>query len=66
LFPFIPNFIFINKNYLLSEENRQNYSSFGYIGGGFGKKSTYMIGSYSYYSSLKEGAPKTCFAREQP
>lgn len=40
LSPEIPNFIFNNKFYLLTEEYKQNSYSFGYKGGGFAKKST--------------------------
>lgn len=44
LFPVIPKFSFINMLSLVDDENKQNYSIFGYIGGGFDKKSMYSVG----------------------
>lgn len=52
LLPTIPKVSFINTVSLVAEENKQNYSTFGYIGGGLAKKSTYMTGNASNYSSV--------------
>lgn len=52
LFPVMPNVSFISTVSLVADENKQNYSTFGYIGGGFDKKSTYITGNASNYSSF--------------
>lgn len=64
--PTIPNVNFIKTVYLVAEENRQNSSTFGYIGGGFAKKSIYITGRLSNSSSVWEGAPSKCFDIEHP
>ena len=46
LFPVIPRLNFMSIFYLVEEENKQNYSTLGYIGGGFGKKSMYSVGRF--------------------
>lgn len=66
LLPTIPKVSFINTVSLVAEENKQNYSTFGYIGGGLAKKSTYITGNASNYSSVWDGAPNRCFDMEQP
>jgi len=55
LSPDIPNFIFNNKFYRLTEEYKQNSSSIGYTGGGLAKKSTYNNGNYSNYPLFADG-----------
>ncbi len=52
LLPTIPKVSFISTDSLVAEENKQNYSTLGYIGGGLAKKSTYITGNPSNYSSV--------------
>lgn len=66
LFPVIPRVNFIRTVSRVAEENRQNYSTLGYIGGGLAKKSTYMTGKASNSSSVWDGAPSKCLDIEQP
>lgn len=66
LFPVIPKVNFISTVYRVAEENKQNYSTWGYIGGGFARKSTYITGNASNSYSFWEGAPNKCFDIEQP
>lgn len=43
--PTIPNVSFIRIFSLVADENKQNYYTLGYIGGGFAKKSMYITGN---------------------
>jgi hypothetical protein len=65
-YPNIPNFSRKSKVSRLTVENRLNYSSFGYSGGGFDKKSTYRTGNFSDYSSFCERGPSKFLWREHP
>lgn len=64
--PTIPRVNFIKTISLVAEENKQNYSTFGYMGGGFAKKSMYITGSASNYSSVCDGEPNKYLAIEHP
>lgn len=65
-FPTIPSVSFIRTVSRVAEENKQNYSTYGYIGGGLARKSTYMTGKVSNYSSVWDGAPNKFLDIEQP
>lgn len=66
LLPVIPSHTLIKMFSLVIVENRQNYSKFGYRGGGFDKKSMYKMGSISYYESVFDADPNKCLLIEQP